>query len=322
MNQRFHALQELGDQFEHAIASAPSRTARARFPLTGRKLWAAIGASGSAITAGIVATVLILSSSASIAYAGWSPVPTAATPSAIAAASNVCANGFTGTGAAANHQAFSQQPVLAETRDISTALIEVSNGKLYSCVTGQNPQQPSPAIKITDFGAVSEAPGTEQITAPYQLQSGVGAGYIGPFVPAPPANAPQAQILNVLAQRELHGFGLNAVGQAGSDVSAVSFTFANGETVSATLQNGWYFAWWPWIDEPTSVTVTTSSGTLNSPVTGQGGITRKSIVPGCQPDTAGCVFASPTSTSAGTTNPPSTDGSHTTSTATTTTGAP
>ena len=49
-------------------------------------------------------------------------------------------------------------------------------------------------------------------------------------------------------------------GMAGSDVSAVTFDFAGGLTVDATVQNGWYFAWWPTLDDPASVQITTTSG--------------------------------------------------------------
>jgi hypothetical protein len=295
MNQRFHALQELGDQFERVTATTPPRTVPAsrpwtRFPWTSRKAWAAVGAFSAALSAGIVATVLLLSSSASVAYADWSPNPTPASATAIASASSTCANAFTGTGAKANQRAFSQHPLLAETRGVSTALVEISDGDLYSCVTGRNPQLPSPAIKISDYGATRQAPGADQITVPYEVQSAVGGGYIGPEVPRPPRSASQTKLLEYLAARSSHGFGRNALGQAGSDVKAISFTFADRQSVSATLQNGWYFAWWPWLTEPTSATVTTASGTLSSPVQSQGPITRKSIVSGCQPGAAGCVF--------------------------------
>jgi hypothetical protein len=318
MNQRFRVLQELGDQFEQVMATTPSRTVHpsrtwTRFSWTGRKVWTAVGALSVALSAGIVATVLLLSSSASVAYADWSPDPLPASASTIASASTTCANAFTGTGATANQRAFSQQPVLAETRGVSTALIEISDGDLYSCVTGRNPQLQSPAIKISDYGATVQAPGANQITVPYGLQSGVGGGYIGPEVPRPPRSASQTEVLDYLAVRESHGFGRNALGQAGSDVKAVSFIFADGQSVSATLQNGWYFAWWPWLTNPISATVTTASATLSSPVESQGPITRKSIVAGCQPDAAGCVFANTTSTPAAT---PSGAPSRTTSTVT------
>jgi hypothetical protein len=47
---------------------------------------------------------------------------------------------------------------------------------------------------------------------------------------------------------------------AGNNVSAVTFDFTDGPTVDATVHNGWYFAWWPNLDNPTSVQITTTSG--------------------------------------------------------------
>jgi hypothetical protein len=70
-------------------------------------------------------------------------------------------------------------------------------------------------------------------------------------------------------------------GLAGSDVSAVTFDFADGSKVNATVQNGWYFAWWPGDRWPASVQVTTNSATLTSPMS----------VSACLSETTGCVFA-------------------------------
>jgi hypothetical protein len=56
------------------------------------------------------------------------------------------------------------------------------------------------------------------------------------------------------------GVESDVVGMAGSHVSTVTFDFAGGLTVDATLRNGWYFAWWPTLDHPKSVRITTTSG--------------------------------------------------------------
>ena len=50
------------------------------------------------------------------------------------------------------------------------------------------------------------------------------------------------------------------LGLAGSNITAVTFRFGDRMTVDATVQNGWYFAWWPNSDSPTSVRLTTKSG--------------------------------------------------------------
>lgn len=74
-------------------------------------------------------------------------------------------------------------------------------------------------------------------------------------------------------------------GLAGSDVSAVAFEFSDGSTVDATVQNGWYFVWWPGDAWPTSVKVTTNSTTSTSPMS----------VSACRSEPSGCVFAGPNS---------------------------
>jgi hypothetical protein len=75
------------------------------------------------------------------------------------------------------------------------------------------------------------------------------------------------------------GVETNLVGLAGSKIAAVTFVFANGETVDATIQNGWYFVWWPNIDHPASVQITSTSGsTISSQMN-------------CKPGASSCVFA-------------------------------
>ena len=73
-------------------------------------------------------------------------------------------------------------------------------------------------------------------------------------------------------------------GLAGDDVSAVEFQFADGSTVDATVQNGWYFAWWPGHAWPTSVKVTANAATTTSPMS----------LSACQRGPSRCVFARPT----------------------------
>jgi hypothetical protein len=295
-------------------------------------VWPALGLGGTALTGSIVAAVLLLSSGAPAAYAGWTSVPTAATPAAVASTSDTCAHAFTGTGATANERAFTQQPLLSEARGIYTAVIVASDGKLYSCLIGGNKHDPKSGLhlpndpgisfhlNINDYGAVQAAPGPEQISVPYKLQSGFGEGG-GTGNPGPIRHVidlPPAQQLALRARLRGGGRGPTALGQSGSDISAVSFTFTNGKTVGSTVENGWYFAWWPWTSNPTSVIVTTNSGTITSPVTGSGGV-QDVVIPQCQPGASGCVFANttPTPPSGTTTSPVTTTASTVTTTQTT-----
>jgi hypothetical protein len=70
-------------------------------------------------------------------------------------------------------------------------------------------------------------------------------------------------------------------GRAGGDVSAVAFVFADGTTTDATVENGWYYSWWPNQDEPQSVRVTSSSKMTSSSMPGSG----------CHAGSSGCVWA-------------------------------
>ena len=54
-----------------------------------RRIWAAMGTGGTALTGGAVAAILMLSSGASVAE-GWTPVPTAPSSAAVAAATAAC----------------------------------------------------------------------------------------------------------------------------------------------------------------------------------------------------------------------------------------
>ena len=69
--------------------------------------------------------------------------------------------------------------------------------------------------------------------------------------------ARRTELNNSLRQMVDSGHERRMYGLAGSDISAVTFTFANGLAVQATVQSGWYFAWWPGFDDPASVQVTT-----------------------------------------------------------------
>jgi hypothetical protein len=51
-----------------------------------------------------------------------------------------------------------------------------------------------------------------------------------------------------------------ADGRAGGDVSAATLTLDDGSLVQATVQNGWFVAWWPSAHQVLSATLTTPGG--------------------------------------------------------------
>ncbi len=105
---------------------------------------------------------------------------------------------------------------------------------------------------------------------PDQLGNPSGGGGSAPGFPTSAASTG-----STLSNQAEHVQGL-----AGSAVTAVTFKFADGSTVDATVQNSWYFVWWPGNSWPTSQ-VTTSNGTRTSPMS----------LAACKSLPTGCVFA-------------------------------
>ena len=216
----------------------------------------ALAAAGATLAAGIVAAILSFSSSGPVAYAGRTPTLTTPTPAAVAVATAACnRHGARLTG----------HPVLTATRGRYTALIYVSGDEVSVCISDGRWDHTSGGSDrmILRFYA---APRPDQLGLP-------GGG--GASAPGFAAATSPRQRLKPQIQRHVYGL-------AGRDISTVTFDFATGASVRATVTHGWYFAWWPGLDYPTSVRVTTASGAL-----------RVSRMPraGCKPGRSACVFA-------------------------------
>lgn len=216
-----------------------------------RRVWAAIGTGGTALTGGVVAAILMLSSGASVAQ-GWTAVPSAPSAAAVAAATAACnwVNDRDGP------PILSGTPVLTDGRGSYTAAIYVEGHETDTCISNGQHE----ATGITTDGRIlssEAAPRPDQLTYP----SGDGGS-----APGFPGSSNQET---------------DVYGRAGSNVSAVTFELADGRAVEATVQNGWYFAWWPGEGWPRSVRVTTSTGTYTSPMS----------VAACMSGKTSCVFA-------------------------------
>ena len=254
-----------------------------------RVILPALGVSAAALAAASVVVGLMLSSGASPAYARWTPVPSRATPATTSTALFTCSHSFTGTGEAAYTRAFAQRPVLTERRGVYTAVITMNAGRLYSCLTTGTPNQPNFFVSLGTYVPIRPTPGPDQLSAPYTLLTGEGAGND----PAVPGTSPQ----EIAARQTLllgGGYGNSALGKTGRDVSAAVFSFANGRTVTATIEHGWYFAWWPFTSTPTSVTITTGNETKSSPVADPSDPRQAAVIPACRPNAPSCVFATKT----------------------------
>lgn len=211
-----------------------------------RRIWAAAaGTAGTAVSGAIAAAVVMLSSGASVAE-GWTPTPTAPSQAALAAATAACNSVNDGSGA----PVLTGTPVLTDGRGSYTAAIYVTGQVAHICISNGEP------------------PGTSL------SMHNLHPAYLGPAYPPPGPNQLGIPAGSTARDRQY------LWGPAGSDVSGVSFGFADGTTVRATVQNGWFFVWWPSAEEPTSVQVITSSGASNSPM--------PFVV--CRKQPANCVF--------------------------------
>ena len=277
MNQRFRVLQELGEQFERASEAADVDQSRSlggtRLLAIGlglrrgsTRVWAVIGAAGVALIAGIATAVVLLSSSAPVAYAGWTPTPTTPTSAALPAGTPVCNPPPSRT---PGSQPSSGKLVLTDVRGRYTAVMYVFGDFVRVCMSDGNSGAGSEGDGLVlRFYA---APGPDELGLP----SG-GSGALNGFSVAntnQPLPEPFQRILQAIQNPTLRarhaevfrqlladGVEANVYGRAGRDVAAVTFVFGDGITVDATVQNGWYFAWWPGVDQPTSVQVITQSG--------------------------------------------------------------
>jgi hypothetical protein len=295
MNQRFQVLQELGEQFEQASLAAELAGARPHRPAMrspriglglragGRRLWPLVGAAGVAVAAALVVAITLLSTGTSPAYAGWARVPTTASTTSLKSAVRRCykvdPNGNNGLG----------HPVLTEARGRSTALIHVIDRTVYMCLYDSNFSE----VTSDSMGPLRAAPGLDQLSVPYGVWGGGGSGRLPKRLVQELKHRPitRATFIQWARFNAGDGYGYWALGQAGSGITAVTFAFAGHKAVTATVEHGWYFAWWPWMSDPTSVTVKTSTGTVTAAMRNAwpGGYGSRPY-PVCKPGSNGCMF--------------------------------
>ncbi len=93
--------------------------------------------------------------------------------------------------------------------------------------------------------------------------AGDGASMSARHTLAAPASLAAGQIEpGGLGTQDSTGNALTVVdGRTGSGVTAVSIERSDGSSVQATVDNGWYLAWWPGTVTATNADVTTASGT-------------------------------------------------------------
>lgn len=159
-------LEEVSAEREARLRAFDYRSNTARR----RRIWATLGASSSALAAGIVAAILLLSSGTSVAYAGWTAVPTTPTPAALAAATSACNAAHSVTGP----PVLTGKPVLTDARGRYTAAIYVRGDVDHVCISNG-------VLQGTSLGMsrrvpwLQAAPNSEQLGSP----TGFGGGADG-----------------------------------------------------------------------------------------------------------------------------------------------
>ncbi|HEX3617986.1 MAG TPA: hypothetical protein VHU61_15700 [Solirubrobacteraceae bacterium] len=258
------------------LAESRSTDAEARLravdyrPRTARRhRWPVAGLVATLAAAGAATAVVLLSSAAPEAFAGWSAVPGAATPAAVYATTVACNASHPTTGPLRG------TPVLAETRGKYTAALYVKRSTHWDnvCISDGSLGSADVSGGQAILG-MDSPPRADQLGMP-QDATGWAFGFPGSatrYRGQPSwwsALQRRSPIDKLLRDRTGPGWAQDLVGLAGSGVRTVKFVFDQGVTVNATVEHGWYFAWWPGLALPDSVEVTTASGkTTSSPVPG------------------------------------------------------
>ncbi len=122
-------------------------------------------------------------------------------------------------------------PAITDSRGPYTAAIYADASTEAVCLSGNGVSMDS---RSTSSGVTSDTPGS------------VAAGQIQ---------------FNGGGTRDSAGNALTlADGRTGAGVSGVTIELSNGDSVQATVDNGWYLAWWPGTATATKAQITTASG--------------------------------------------------------------
>lgn len=237
-----------------------------------------LAATTSGIAAALVAVMLLFSSSAPDAFAGWTTTPSAPTQAALTEALVACGH-------------LSRADVVAvESRGPFTALVYVLAATPWQCVTKgrrllihERAPFPTSVVITPAEGKVGVPIVSQRVidpTAEKSLQAldhrqdALYRGADSAQEQDTAAASPKARSLRAAATQILLGNqSLTAVsGPVGPGVSAVTFVLHDGTHVKATVSHGWYLAWWPGSKDPanhipTAIRVGTAHRTTPAPYT-------------------------------------------------------
>jgi hypothetical protein len=262
---------ELSEALAHRAASVPREATQRlraidyhpRRHLLGVPVAIGAGATATAATVGTVLAVVL--GGATPAYAGWSATPTSSAPSSaapdcISTLSSASSSSGTGPGTGA------WQTLLTDVRGPFTITL-LQNGTSYAtCFTGPSFTEVN---RITSSGSGGEQSGSLSVNSqtanggtPGPQQGGVGS--------IVSLEGTSSGDLNQILQNHLtttsDGPYTFIDGRVANGVTGVTLALNDGQSVVATVADGWFVAWWP--DDTanaTSAQVTKASGTTSEP---------------------------------------------------------
>jgi hypothetical protein len=209
-------------------------------------------ASGVAVVAAAVLAVFLLTAGSrpSVAFAGWAARPSDAPDGQLGTAETECQR----SGALR-----SLAPALVDARGPYTLLVYAANGG-SACVTGPELLSPTGEPPIVPFGSFLSASAAARHAAagPGTTPGSQVSGASAPLA----ADAIRSAVTGNTVTRESApkaAYSLD-IGQAGTNVTAVTLVLDDGTRVAATVSHGWFAAWWPGSGSARSAEITGASG--------------------------------------------------------------
>jgi hypothetical protein len=229
---------------------------------------AKISAAGAAVVAGATVAILAFGSGAPAAFAGWTASPARATASSVSVARRAC-------GVAAGARVLA-----AESRGPFVSIVFLKDQDPWQCITHGSfavmkttTQYPArlyarlPADKITTPSLAFEA-----YTAAAKRRVADLTRTEDRLFRKHEAGPKTYKIDNAIYAIKTGPDGMISVtGTAGRGVREVRFTLASGAVINASVEDGWYEAWWPGAAKPgasraSTVSLSTSDGRRSTKV--------------------------------------------------------
>jgi hypothetical protein len=255
------------------------------------------GTLAGAATVGAVLSIVL--GGAAPAYAGWSAVPTARPAAAAPALSGNTGSPSSSSAAASQCEAALQSPhgpagiqnsgtwtpVLTDVRGPFTTMLFDNGSSTAACFE-------SPSFLSTNVFSGSGTSGAASASGTTRVNSMVSASGSAPPNPNTPNISVSGATIEGTASGDLQSVVQNHLstsqdgaytliaGRTADGVTGVTLVRDDGQDVVATVDDGWFVAWWPGSATATSAQVTNASGTTTQAFTGAS-VVDPSLPPHC-----------------------------------------